>query len=201
MNTQTSQTKTSVHPLLLAAGIAVILFCAVGIAAIMDWIPTSNSHPAASITAAKPDHVLSGAAAPDAAKPYKSAPAHSAPVHVANAAPAKATCTICGVIESTDEIIARGEGSGLGAVGGAVGGGLLGHQVGGGRGKDAMTVVGAVGGAVAGNQIEKQAKSTKSYDITVRMNDGSRRVIREANATSWRAGDHVKIVDGAIRSI
>jgi outer membrane lipoprotein SlyB len=200
MNTQTGQTKTSVHPLLLAAGIAVILFCAVGIAAVMDWIPTSSSRPAAGVSAANPDQLLSGAA-PDAAKPHKSAPAHPAPVHVASAAPAKATCTICGVVESSDEVIVRGEGSGLGAVGGAVVGGLLGHQVGGGRGKDAMTVVGAVGGAVAGNQIEKQAKSTKSYDITVRMNDGSRRVIREANATSWRSGDRVKIVDGAIRPI
>lgn len=200
MNTQTGQTKTSVHPLLLAAGVALILFCAVGIAAIMDWIPTSSSHPAASITAAKPDQALSDAA-PDAAKPHKSASAHSAPVHVASAAPAKAICTICGVVESTNEITVRGEGSGLGAVGGAVVGGLLGHQVGGGHGKDAMTVVGAVGGALAGNQIEKQAKSTKSYDITVRMNDGSRRVIREANATSWHAGDHVKIVDGAIHPI
>src|SRR6202022_4251505 len=95
MTTQTGQTKTSVHPLLLAAGVALILFCAVGIAAIMDWIPTSNSHPAASLAAAKSDQVLPDAAAPDAAKPHKSAPAHSAPVHVASAAPAKAICTIC----------------------------------------------------------------------------------------------------------
>src|SRR3981081_2208832 len=101
MSTQTGQTKTSVHPLLLAAGIAVILFCAVGIAAIMDWIPTSSSHPAASATAAKPDQVRAPGAAADTATPHKSAPAHSAPLHVASAAPAKATCTICGVVEST----------------------------------------------------------------------------------------------------
>ena len=29
------------HPLLIAAAIAVILFCAVGTAAIMGWLPTS----------------------------------------------------------------------------------------------------------------------------------------------------------------
>ena len=30
------------HPLLIAAAIAVILFCAVGTAAIMGWLPTSS---------------------------------------------------------------------------------------------------------------------------------------------------------------
>jgi len=61
-------------------------------------------------------------------------------------------------------------------------------------------VVGAVGGAVAGNQIEKSVKSSKSYETTVRFEDGSSRVIAEANAPAWRTGDHVKVVDGVIRS-
>ena len=98
------------------------------------------------------------------------------------------------------EIAAKGEGSGLGAAGGAVVGGLLGHQVGGGRGQDIATVVGAVGGAVAGNEVEKRVKATKSYDISVRLDNGSTRVINEDNPPSWRSGDRVKIVDGAIRA-
>ena len=43
MNTQVSK---SPHPLAWVAGIAVILFSAAGIAAIMGWIPTSTGTPA-----------------------------------------------------------------------------------------------------------------------------------------------------------
>lgn len=112
----------------------------------------------------------------------------------------QAKCAECGVIDSIREVTTKGEGSGLGVVGGAVVGGLLGNQVGAGSGKDVATVVGAVGGAVAGNQIEKSVKSTKSYDITVRFEDGSSRVIHEENASAWRPGDRVKVINGVIRS-
>ncbi|MGZ3254070.1 MAG: glycine zipper 2TM domain-containing protein, partial [Burkholderiaceae bacterium] len=124
----------------------------------------------------------------------------AAAVQVAHASPAHVTCTQCGVIESTREISTKGQGGALGVIGGAVVGGLLGNQIGAGHGRDAATVVGAVGGGVAGNEIEKRARATKSYEITVHMNDGSNRVIHEENATTWQAGDHVKIVDGVIRS-
>ena len=186
METQTSKMP---NPLFWVAGIAIIVFCAAGTAAIMGWIPTSlgvaAEHPALS-KVEKP-----------AAKP------HPAPVHVAAApvAPAPARCAECGTIESTREIDAKGEGSGLGAAGGAVVGGVLGHQVGSGTTRTVATVIGAVGGAVAGNEVEKRVKSTKSYEITVRMDDGSSRVVHEASAPAWRAGDHVKIIDGAIRSL
>jgi outer membrane lipoprotein SlyB len=114
--------------------------------------------------------------------------------------PFKTKCTDCGQIESVREIVTRGEGTGLGAVGGAVVGGAIGNQVGAGRGKDLATVAGAVGGAVAGNEIEKRAKSTKSYAITVRLDDGSSRVINETNPPTWRPGDQVKVTNGAIQS-
>lgn len=187
MTTQVTKTGKSPHPLAWVAGIALILFCAAGIAAIMGWIPTSigggsEVEPPAKKTA------------------QPAARAKAPPAQVASSAPV-AKCTNCGVIESVREIAAKGEGSGLGAAGGAVVGGLLGHQVGGGSGKQIATVVGAVGGAVAGNEVEKRVKATKSYDITVRLDDGSTRVINEANPPSWRSGDRVRIVDGAIRSI
>jgi outer membrane lipoprotein SlyB len=124
-----------------------------------------------------------------------------------NAAPSKSStytsktkCADCGRIESVQEIVTRGEGSGVGAVGGAVVGGAVGHQVGSGRGQDLATVAGAVGGAVAGNEIEKRVKSTKSYAITVRLDDGSSRVIYEANPPTWRPGDQVKVTNGTIQS-
>lgn len=112
----------------------------------------------------------------------------------------QAKCAECGFIDSIREITTKGEGSGLGVVGGAVVGGLLGNQIGAGSGKDVATVAGAVGGALAGNQIEKSVKSTKSYEITVRFEDGSSRVIHAENASAWRPGDRVKVIHDEIRS-
>lgn len=194
METQVIKANKSPHLLIWIAGIAVILFCAAGIAAIMGWIPTSSGGASDNAALTKLEKHQTNTAKPVAAK------AHTAPVQVASEAPIRAKCAECGVIESTREIKTGGEGSGLGAAGGAVVGGLLGNQVGGGRGNQVATVVGAVGGAVAGNQIEKSVKSAKSYEITVRFEDGSSRVIREANPPAWRTGDHVKVVDGVIHS-
>lgn len=165
--------------------IAIILFSGVGIAAFMGWLPTSfgspSTVPVQEVAATKPED-----------KTY---------THVTNNSPSKVTCTECGVIESIRVINGDGNAaSGLGMIGGAVIGGLLGNQIGGGRGKDVATVAGAVGGAVAGNEIEKNVGSIRRYEITVRFDDGSRRVFNEANPPAWQSGDHVRVVDGAIRS-
>ena len=179
-----SKASKSPHTLFWIAGIAVTVFSAVGIAAIMGWIPTSTSSPGNNAVLSGQPTVL--------AKP--AARAYSAPARVA------AACAECGVVESVREIETKGEGSGIGAVGGAVVGGVIGHQIGDGRGQDIATVVGAVGGAVAGHEIEKRVNTTKSYEITVRFEDGSSRVIHEASAPSWRTGDRVKVINGVIQS-
>jgi outer membrane lipoprotein SlyB len=199
METQVIKDNKSPHPLMWIAVIAITLFCAAGIAAIMGWIPTSIGGASDSAALTKSEKPQTSAAKSPAAKaPAAKAPV--APAQVANNAPAQVKCAACGIIESIREVSHSGEGSGLGAAGGAVVGGLLGNQVGGGRGNQVATVVGAVGGAVAGNQVEKSMKSTKTYEITVRFDDGSSRMITEANPPAWRTGDHVKVVDGVIRS-
>jgi outer membrane lipoprotein SlyB len=177
-----TQTMKSPHPLVWVAAIALIVFCGAGIAAFMGWIPTSMGKPADDAALARQSK----------ASP-KVAPA-KAPVAVA------ARCAECGVIQSVREIDAKGQGSGVGAAGGAVVGGVLGNQVGHGDGRTIATVIGAVGGAVAGNEIEKRVKTSKSYEITVRFDDGSSRVFTEAHAPSWRSGDKVKVVNGVIQS-
>jgi len=179
------------------AGIALTLFCAVGIAAVMGWIPNSMGGAGDKSVVGQQAASAAAPAVPKAVpKEHRAVASHPAPAYVA----AVATCAECGVIESVREVDTKGAGSGIGAVGGGVIGGLLGNQVGAGRGKDVMTVVGVVGGAVAGNEVEKRVKSTKSYEVTVRLNDGTRRVITEASVPAWRNGDKVRIVDGAIRS-
>ena len=182
------------NSMLWTVGIAITLFCATGIAALAGWLPTSFSQAGRGTVEVAP------LAPPVAAKVHTPQAAHAQTQAQAQPLLAPVKCIDCGVIESTREIAVKGEGSGLGAAGGAVLGGLLGNQVGGGRGKDIATVVGAVGGVVAGNEIEKRAKSTKSYEVTVRLDDGSTRVVSEANPPSWRTGDHVKLVEGSIRA-
>jgi len=189
MDTQLDKTP---HPLLVIAGVAVIIFSAVGIAALMGWIPASKSSPTDTPAVAKSDNP------PDrpAAKP------HTAPARTASTVPiaAAAKCSDCGVIESVREVEKAGQASGAGAIGGAVAGGVVGHQVGSGRGRDLATVLGAVGGALAGNQIEKKAKATKSWEITIRFEDGTTQVLSQPTQPSWRVGDKVKLINGALQS-
>lgn len=185
-----TQASKSPHPLIWVAATALIVFCGAGVAAMMGWIPTSLGKPDAAVLTPS-----SSATEPAVARPKaRSIVPAAAPVVVL------VKCVECGVIQSVREIETKGEGTGLGAVGGAVVGGVLGSQVGGGSGKKVMTVVGAVGGAVAGNEIEKRVKSAKSYEITVRFDDGSSRVISEASTPTWRAGDKVKVINGVIQS-
>ncbi|MGC1332984.1 glycine zipper 2TM domain-containing protein [Pseudomonas sp.] len=53
-----------------------------------------------------------------------------------------------------------------GTVIGAVGGGLLGHLVGGGKGKTLATVAGAVGGGYAGNKVQEHMQNGDTYTTT-----------------------------------
>ncbi|MEO6018057.1 MAG: glycine zipper 2TM domain-containing protein [Polaromonas sp.] len=93
-------------------------------------------------------------------------------------------CVNCGTVEAVTAVQRQGQVKGvavgnttigLGTVAGGVLGGLLGHQVGGGNGKNAATLLGAAGGAYAGNTIEKNMKKVTVYDVRVRMADGSHR--------------------------
>ncbi|WP_439685027.1 Glycine zipper 2TM domain-containing protein [Cupriavidus oxalaticus] len=88
--------------------------------------------------------------------------------------------------------------SGLGALGGAVVGGLLGNQVGKGNGRIVGTVVGAVGGGVAGNQIEKAVSKDTHYQVRVRMDDGSHRTFTYEQDPAVQVGERVHMENGAL---
>jgi uncharacterized protein YcfJ len=108
---------------------------------------------------------------------------------------AHAACIDCGTVTDVQTVKKQGEGSGAGMVLGGIAGGVLGHQVGSGRGKDVATVAGVAGGAYVGNEVEKSNKSTTSYVVRVKMEDGSNRSFTFSAPTSYQAGDKVKIVD------
>ena len=110
-------------------------------------------------------------------------------------------CRECGVIESIRQVQIEGHSSGAGMIIGGILGGVLGHQIGGGRGKDVATVAGAAGGAYAGNQIEKSNNRAVRYEISVRMDDGRREVIRVQDPAGWRNNDRVRVTNGHLSLI
>ena len=106
-----------------------------------------------------------------------------------------------GTIESVHEVSQPGEGTGLGAIAGGVLGGVLGSQFGHGNGRKILTVAGAAGGAYAGHQVEKQARATKRWEITVRMDNGTLRTLSTESAPVWRAGDRVRVVNDRLEAL
>ena len=168
------------YPLMLIAAIAVIVFSVAGIATMMGWLPSVESK-------VEP--------APKAAAPAKSAAARPRVMPSAAAA-----CRDCGVVESIRAVEAKGEGSGLGAIGGAVVGGILGNQVGRGSGRTAATVVGAGAGAYAGHEIEKNVNKSVSYQVRVRMNDGTYRTVHERAQPALAIGQKVRVTEQGIVS-
>lgn len=57
---------------------------------------------------------------------------------------------------------------------------------------------GAAAGVTAANRDEIRVNTTRSYEITVRMADGSSRVIYAANPARWRTGERLIVIAGAI---
>lgn len=86
----------------------------------------------------------------------------------------------------------EGENGIVGVLAGGVAGAALGHQVGGGTGKDLATIAGAVGGAYAGNKIEKNIKKTKVWTVSVKFGDGSQQDFTFGADPGLAVGDGVK---------
>lgn len=108
-------------------------------------------------------------------------------------------CAECGVVVGVKEETVMGKGTGVGAVAGGVAGAVIGHEIG--EGSRAGTAVGAVVGGVAGHQIERSARSTKRYDISVRMHDGSIKVVSTDTPPAWRPGDKVRLRNGTVKPL
>ena len=176
-----------IHPLIAGAAISVTVLSLVGTAAIAGWLPSSkakgdinpgaNGAPNSALTsdlapaqAPLPPADLQQAqyqqqpqqqseqAQPPQQQPvvhHTSRPHHSTQLAQADdydhrAQPAPQPAPAAAPANSSPNYV------GIGA--GAVIGGLLGNQVGGGRGRTAATIAGAIGGGLLGNQIQEQQK-------------------------------------------
>lgn len=92
-----------------------------------------------------------------------------------------------GTVTSVRGVVVKDNGTGtlLGAVTGAV----LGHMVGGGRGKDLATLGGGLLGAYAGSQ----AGSANAQELTVKLDKGGS-VVVVAKGVRFQPGSRVRIV-------
>lgn len=225
-----SKTSNRIHPLVATAAVSVMLASLVGVAAITGVLPNSHSSNASVASLATPadstasnanaaaDATLAANSGGDASTKETAAPAasqHAQPVRApirhpqpraaysndsTAVAQASGVCTNCGRVESIRTIQQPAKPSGLGIAAGAVLGGVLGNQVGGGNGRTLATVAGAVGGGYAGNEVEKRTRATTTYQVRVRMDDGSIRTFPYAEQPGWGAGDRIRIVNGNIRA-
>lgn len=109
-------------------------------------------------------------------------PGEYSPSTGTNTAQTAKECLRCGVVESVKVVNAKGHGSGAGAVAGGVAGAVIGGGLG--RGRTFAEVLGAAAGAHMGNEMEKDANNSIRYKITVRMNDGTMRTIKQR---AWRS--------------
>jgi outer membrane lipoprotein SlyB len=202
------------HAWLIAGGVGL---ATVGLAAGLAWRPAPPAELVApgsleatkaslasneGVVAAKPADAPTPA--PEPAAPAKPATRKAAPRTAAAVSGREATqqhasvCATCGVVEGVREVQVKGEGTGLGAIAGGVLGGAIGNQAGKGNGRKAMTVLGAVGGGLAGHEIEKRARGEVVYDVTVRMDDGSVRTLRQKTAPA--KGARVTVDGTTLRS-
>ncbi|HYN11884.1 MAG TPA: hypothetical protein VET51_04465 [Burkholderiales bacterium] len=223
-------TRSPLHPLLTVAAISVTVLCAAGVATLTGMIPQSSgsSQPgiieapqvsppalvAAPIPAPKPavkKAVVRKAPMPAEPAVYREfgdpvvltqAPA-ATPAPAVEVAKPTPQIGVLGVVQDVQEVKEPGESKGAGVIAGGVAGGILGNKIAGGGSntRKVMTLLGVAGGAWAGNQIEKQARATKHWELTVRLDDGSTQKIRSENEPFWHAGDRVRLLDGKLQPV
>lgn len=156
------QPSNRIHPLVAGAAVSVMLVSLVGIAAMTGALPKSHATAAQSMPIAAPAPTVAPIAAP--VHQVATVPAarnqgavrknvvHHHPVQQARAQSSQGYARA--PVYTPPAPVAQNSPVGIGL--GAVVGGLLGNQVGGGNGKTLATVAGAVGGAYLGNEIAKR---------------------------------------------
>lgn len=201
--------RSRIHPLVATAAGAVILACGVGVAAMTGILPHAGGAPEPQVAATTPAVTAPTTAPALAARPIVPP---TPPQQIAQAAPpppryapppappAPQICNTCGHVTSIQAFREEGHGTGIGAAGGAVAGGLVGHAFGGGNGRVATTLLGALGGGLAGNSVERHVRSTTSYRVNVRMENGTSRYFTYANTPPVSDGERVRVVNGVLRT-
>ncbi|MEX3946496.1 glycine zipper 2TM domain-containing protein [Paraburkholderia sp. EG287B] len=167
-----------------------------------QYAQNGQNAPAESQEAPAPAQAQQQAAVPVApAQQYGQQPAQQpqpAQQYAQEAPPAQPACSTCGTVVAISAVKQEGHGTGIGAVGGAVAGGVVGNQFGSGNGRTAMTLLGALGGGFAGNSVEKHLRSTTTYSVRVRMENGKMRYFTYHEAPPFQQGERVRVENGTL---
>ncbi|WP_353627687.1 glycine zipper 2TM domain-containing protein [Ralstonia pseudosolanacearum] len=215
------------HPLAAGAAGAVIIASLTAVAAMTGVLPTSkatqgnttanvaaqSSAPSASAplslatpgqTAAQSQAAPAYPSQPNAVRhtvhrPAPSYAEHNPSSNADYAQPRPAASPYAGQVTAVTPITTQqGNETGLGMIGGAVVGGLLGNQVGKGNGRTLATVAGAVGGGYAGHEAENYYHRDTSYNVSVRMDNGATRTFTYKAAPGFQVGDRVHVENGSL---
>ncbi len=124
------------------------------------------------------------------------APAAAATPAAPTAKQLAALCDTCAIVTATRSEKRKGKPTALGTAGGAVAGGVVGNKVG--DGGVLATGAGAVAGAVVGRELEKQLKKHTVWVTTVTTKDGKSQTLEALADPQLKAGDAVRIENGAL---
>ena len=216
--------KRTLHPLLMAAAASVIVFSAVGVAAITGLLPSSKGSvkeetpvAATEAPAAQPAAAPAPATPAPVHKPVKKRMVHTAPKPLSAPAPVNYEPVaeapqpafepqkppvqpgLVGTVEAVREVTEDGKANGIGAVAGGAVGGVLGHQLS--HDSKLVTLVGAAAGAFIGNEAQKRQNATKHWELTVRFDDGTTQTISSPSAPFWHQGDRVRLYEGKLQPV
>jgi uncharacterized protein YcfJ len=171
------KTASRIHPLMAAAAVSVVIVSLAGTAAITGLLPSSHGAAASELSAIPPAPMtLVSAAQPQyaAAQPQQQYAAEPVVAPVQQAPAVQHTAPRARVVHhnqvahndynqnysapAVQQAPQRAQPNYVGIGVGAVVGGLLGNQVGGGNGKKLATVAGVIGGGMLGNEIANRQR-------------------------------------------
>ena len=89
----------------------------------------------------------------------------------------------------------EGDQSGLGTIGGAAMGGVVGNLFGGGKGNTIATVGGAIAGGLAGNAVEKGMTGQRALQVTVKLDINGKTIqVVQGTDIPFAVGQRVRVV-------
>jgi len=100
-----------------------------------------------------------------------------------------------GTVDSVRTVQIEGTKTPVGTGAGAVAGGILGNQVGGGSGRALATLGGALLGGVAGSAAEEGITRQPGYEIVVRLDNGRTISVVQAADIAFSPGERVRVIE------
>jgi outer membrane lipoprotein SlyB len=110
--------------------------------------------------------------------------------------PPRTVCADCAYVESVRSVEASRSPGVVGAIGGGIAGAIIANEID--HARRALQVLGAIGGALIGRQVELAATRQTSYEVRLRLRDGSVRTQRFERPPPFAAGDTVHLGSGRV---